>query len=278
MDIALIGYMNNYASMAEWVYDALIKNGHKVTKYDRLILPNIKSNHDLYFYIDCSEDYSPNIPKFEKPSVTWVMDTHMPGGIERSTNIARKCDLVISSNYNHGVKILEKFGIESHFIPITANVPTTKGKQTHDVTMIGNPNSNERLFLWDMLNKYFTSFTGIAKDQETYNAAMHGCKIVVNQPTEPWDIILNNRFFEGMVFGKLVLQKRLKCDEIERLGFKEGEHFVYWDSLNDLKEKIMYYLEHDKEREKIAKAGNVKVQGYTLDKQVEKIINLAKEL
>jgi len=92
----------------------------------------------------------------------------------------------------------------------------------------------------------------------------------VNQPTEPWDIITGIRFFEALGFGKLCLQKRIKTDELEKLGFIDGVDFVYWDNFEDLKTKIDYYLKNDHERQKISISGNKKVYKMSMTAQAAK--------
>ena len=44
-------------------------------------------------------------------------------------------------------------------------------------------------------------------------------------------------------------------DDLEKFGFVDGQHLVSFDSLEDLKDKIYYYLEHEDEREEIALNG-----------------------
>lgn len=240
MNIAIVGYINWYGSMAEWIFDGWEMNGHNVTKYDRKQLPNIPNTHDIYIFVDCSEDYSEKIPNINKPKIFWSMDSHMPGGIERSINIARKCDLVFSSNYEHGVKILEKFGIESFLLPVTYNPQLVDGKMDDevDIVMIGHANSPERNELWELIESITDSYHVGPASEEEYIYAMTHAKIVINQPTEPWDMILNNRFFEALAGEALLLQKRLKTDLIEKLGFNEGVDFHYWDNFDDLQIKI----------------------------------------
>ena len=42
---------------------------------------------------------------------------------------------------------------------------------------------------------------------------------------------------------------------MQELGFKDGKHLVIYRDMNDLRNKIKYYLKHEKEREAIAKNG-----------------------
>jgi hypothetical protein len=163
----------------------------------------------------------------------------MPGGADRSVNIARKCDLVFASNYEHGVKILEKFGIKAYLMPLTYSLDLltqSTPDRFHgpiDFVMIGNDNSSQRRELWSLMDKY-TSWHGRAETPTEYAEKMRSTQVVINQPTEPWDMILNNRFFEALGFEKVLFQKRLKTDLIEKLGFKDGKDFYYWSDLEEL--------------------------------------------
>ena len=64
---------------------------------------------------------------------------------------------------------------------------------------------------------------------------------------------LSMKYTEAMACGALVLAD--EPEDLDIQGFKNGEHLVIYDNLKDLKSKIQYYLKHDIEREKIAKAG-----------------------
>jgi len=64
---------------------------------------------------------------------------------------------------------------------------------------------------------------------------------------------LNMKYYEILACGVFLL-----CQEpvnYEEQGFEEGKHFVVWNNLEDLEEKIWYYLKHENEREEIAKNG-----------------------
>lgn len=280
MNIAIIGYVGWYGSMAEWVARGFKSNGYKVTTYDRKEVDSMRHDHDLYLFVDCSEDYSERIPKLEKPKVFWSMDAHMDGGISRSVNIARKCDLVFSSNYEHGVKLLEKFGIKSFLLPITYDDTLTNNDSFGmdiEVAMIGHANSPERLKLWEILNREFKAFTGKAETVDQYISVMNSAKVIINQPTEPWDIILNNRFFEALGFGKLLFQKRLKTDLIEKMGFNEFEGFVYWDNLTDFEYEVVPMIKKylaDPESFEGIDIGKRKVERYSMKEQVNKMMSI----
>lgn len=290
MKIALVGYFETqfYGSMAKWVSNAFSLNGHEVIEIDRknIVIPE---DTDIVFFEDCSEDFSANIPdNIKQPKVCWLLDIHMPLGTERSVNIARKCDLVFCMNMEYGVKLLEKFGIKSYWMPSTYDETLTNyylrnpfGKMNElrnkpKVCMIGHPNSPERLKLWEIIKEYDEyAVTGKIETEKQYVEAMNSCSIVINQPTEPWDIITGIRFFEALGFGKLCLQKKIRTNELEKLGFEDGKDFIYWYNFDDLKEKLEYWTkpgrQNTKEYKAIVESGHKKVQKMSMTAQAAKI-------
>jgi spore maturation protein CgeB len=275
--IALIGqkFPEWYGSMFSWVCKAFELNGYKFDTYDR---NNATSNkvYDLALYIDCSEDFSSEMNIKADVSACWLMDSHMPMGLMRASNIAKKCQLVVSSNKEYGVDLLAKIGIESKLLPITYVIDGLYDKDKYDVTMIGHGNSQARLDLWKMLSSY-NSRVGVCNTLDDYKEAFN-TKIVVNQPTEPFDVILNNRFFEALGNKKLLLQKKLKTNLIEDLGFVGGEDFLYWHDFDELKGLIDYYLKNTEAIDIVAEKGFTKVQKYHLKYQVVQLMKWVKLL
>ena len=66
---------------------------------------------------------------------------------------------------------------------------------------------------------------------------------------------LSMRYTETLACGGFLLADRPK--DLDRLGFVDGKHLVIYDGLDDFKDKVIYYLkpENEKEREEIAKNG-----------------------
>jgi len=59
--------------------------------------------------------------------------------------------------------------------------------------------------------------------------------------------------------------------------FEDGKHLVIFNSKQDAKDKINYYLEHEAEREQIAEQGFHKVQKYNRDNFAQQIIDIAQQ-
>lgn len=60
--------------------------------------------------------------------------------------------------------------------------------------------------------------------------------------------------------------------------FPEGEAGAYFDDVDDLVEKINYYLEHSQKREKIAAAARNVVQDHTYERRAKEILSVANGL
>lgn len=91
---------------------------------------------------------------------------------------------------------------------------------------------------------------------EQLEAILVASKIVLNITRTPFygaETGINHRIFEAMSLGCFVLTDH--CDEITEL-FEIGEEIETFKGINDLKQKVDYYLHHDDERERIAQLGH----------------------
>jgi hypothetical protein len=85
---------------------------------------------------------------------------------------------------------------------------------------------------------------------------------------------VGTRFFEIIGSGGFTLMNRLKSySGIEMLA-QDGIHYVsYDDTYADFEKKLRYYLAHDEEREKIAKAGHAHfLENHTYTERLSRIL------
>ena len=64
---------------------------------------------------------------------------------------------------------------------------------------------------------------------------------------------LSIKYYETMACGSFLLAD--KPEDFDELGYVDGRHLVLYNDLNDLKDKIYFYLKNGKTREKIALQG-----------------------
>jgi glycosyltransferase involved in cell wall biosynthesis len=93
--------------------------------------------------------------------------------------------------------------------------------------------------------------------------------------TEP-DVI-TARSFEIPAAGGFMLHERTQVAEEY---FEDGKECIFFDDLDDMIDKIRYYLDHDQERQAIALAGRKRCleSGYSTDVRSEVIIAKYHEL
>ena len=108
-----------------------------------------------------------------------------------------------------------------------------------------------------------------------YLQEIHAAKIGLNFRGGGWDTV---RLWELAAMGCFIISQRLNI-EINP-PFIDKEEIVYCkDDLSDLVELCEYYLEHDDERERIAKNARAKVEKYHTDvARATKVVDKIKEI
>ena len=86
------------------------------------------------------------------------------------------------------------------------------------------------------------------------------------------------RYTETMGCGGFLMAD--EPEDMQFLGYEDKKHFVVYDGMNDLRDKILYYMKHDAERNKIAKQGMKFVRkNHSCTKRVfEMLYTIEKEL
>lgn len=246
--------------------------------------------YDLHFWIDWGEDAmrsvinaDPIIPK-DAPLIYWASDTHL--GYDHRLGMAKQASLVFVAQKDC-VERFKQDGVEApiYWLPHSVepraycDIDDASGTRPYnfltkkyDVCFIGHVNSMNRI---EALDRLFKEFPNFYYGQKRFNdAAEKYCqsKVVFNVSMKNE---LNMRVFETLGSGSFLLTDR--CQNIEEI-FEDGKHLVLYDSLDDMVEKAKYYLEHDDEREAIAKAGYAKVmQSETIDHRLNFMLEKAIE-
>ena len=84
------------------------------------------------------------------------------------------------------------------------------------------------------------------------------------------------RYTETMACGGFLMAD--EPEDMGYLGYVNKRHFVIYNGLNDLKDKIRYYMRNDTEREKIAKQGMEFVREFhSCEKRVKVMLEILKK-
>ena len=102
-------------------------------------------------------------------------------------------------------------------------------------------------------------------------------KIVIAPLHPTTDKYWSNRVYNSLGFGAFMLHPY--CKELAE-EYEDGVHLVFYKTVEELEDKIDYYLPRPEEREEIAKAGFIKtIENYTYTHRFEKLLNsIVKEL
>src|SRR3990167_1587455 len=210
---------------------------------------------DFHFEADWGEDALYGILPYKpvpipSPNAFWHSDTHM--GYEWRLAKARKTDWNFCCQMR-AVEDFRKAGIQNvYFMPHAVEpmaYPCIPSIKKFDIVFVGHINDQTRI---DLLDRAFKEFDNFWYGQRRFDdAAEKFCqsKIVLNHSIRD-DI--NMRTFESMATGSFLLTSNIPT--LHEL-FKDGEHLVTYKNHDDMVDKARYYLLHDEEREKIAKAG-----------------------
>ncbi len=165
-------------------------------------------------------------------------------------------------------------------------------KRTMAQFYIGNKiSAMERVETFTMLAKHFDTYIYTASDTQNiphiHNMGtaktLSEMPIIFNQSRINLNITskiirtgLPLRIFDILSSGGFLISNYQ--EEIPEL-FEPGEELVVYTDLEELKYLVGYYLDHDRERERIAKQGFIKLRdNYTYEKQMEKMLALAFDL
>ena len=159
-----------------------------------------------------------------------------------------------------------------------------------DVAFIGKPNTPERAQLMQVLAKEFDlklwgsgwekyGLRPAATDvySAEYRQICAGSKIMLGWNIDPTiELYFSNRTWYTLGCGGFLLTAYSPA--LEEI-FGRGKELDWFESIEECCDKIRYYLQHDQERRKIARAGyELAHREYSYDKMVNRIIADVKKL
>lgn len=184
----------------------------------------------------------------------------------------------------------KKYNINSFYWQIGyEEVKDSPAPREHfDVVYLANCYSDKRTELGNMLRSLANVKTGLyghwpewlnPNGENVYNFQAganiyRSSKLAISDSQWPMATgFVSNRLFQAMDAGVLLLQQEFD-GLTELLGLKDGEHLVTWSTMDDLQDKIRYWLEHDDERVEVMRRGQQYVRtNHSFDTRVEELMN-----
>ncbi|MBI5409986.1 MAG: glycosyltransferase [Nitrospirae bacterium] len=237
---------------------------------------------DIFLWIDQHRENIPaNLEYLECPKVALFGDTHL-GDITSRLQYALNYDYVFVMFNKQHIERFKESGCQRVFWSPAACDPDIHCKipadKIYPVSFVGSTHPYlhlDRVRILDLLKKNNIDIHIDSKLLQDMSLIFSRSKIVFNKNIAE---DLNQRVFEVLGTGSLLLTNRLSRDTGMEDLFKDRHHLVLYDNEQELVELIHYYLEHEDEREKIALAGYKEaLSKHTYDKRVEEIIRVVSE-
>ena len=262
---------------------ALRNMGHEVIHFTTEDTKDLETygKFDLYLWVDHGEDGLPipykQIEKLPSPSVYIPCDTHITEkGRDYRFNKALNFDYVFFNQKRGMDEYLEThpekkdttFWLPCAVEPLAyPNTPVAIKK--YDVGFVGFVTFEKRALALDRMFKEFPNFWFGQKLFEEAAEIYRKSRIIFSSAAVD-DIQM--RTFEGTATGSFLLTEWVPhLDEL----FEDGKHLVTYKTLDEAVEKAKYYLEHESERETIAKAGmEHTLANHTYEVRAKKILSI----
>lgn len=214
------------------------------------------------------------------PTCSWLFDLYFDLPIDRAWRLRAKdapfnCDVIYTTDGGHHKQFAE-LGITSK--TLRQGIHESEAilydrEKTYDVIFVGGDGFKTRVeMLEGLANRYGKKFErfGDTPDNIVRNLPLNelyaSTKVVVGD-SQPSPHYWSNRLYETLGRGGFLLHPKTEGIKDE---FTDGVHLVLYErgDLQDLYDKIDYYLTHDEEREKIRRAGFEHVKkNYTYKKR-----------
>lgn len=285
---------------------------HQLEKYKAMEIKRLRPDgdyeregkFDLYFHVDYGEDAIKDMLPYKlapciNPSVYVASDTHLDGGyrlqhaLEHTWSFFNQRQALDEFIKLHPERKDTAFWLPHAFEPECYRPGVWDGqkwidavpKKKWDVCFIGhlqetnNYNNMNRVDFMDRMFKEFPNFYyGSRNPMSPGHCLFDDAAYKYNQSKIVLNITIkddhpNMRDMEVLGTGSFLLTNWTpSLDEV----FKDGVHLVTFKTYDEAVEKAKYYLEHEDERDKIARQGYEESKKHTYAKRIEEIFEKIK--
>ncbi len=238
----------------------------------------INANFDLYLRIDHG-DYKYDLPASLHPAAFLAIDTHLKKPYKKILRQAKHYDFVFAAQKEGAQKLTKVLRKKVEWIAhacdpkIHRKLNLEKKYAVGFVGSYGGRGSEREELLLEVKSQFPSSFIGGAlhtQIAEIYSSSRIGINYSLNND-------INMRMFEILSCGTMLITSKIKENGFAEL-FKEGLHLVTYETKKELMVLIDYYLRHDEERERIARAGYELVKSrHTYKHRLRKIFDVIKQ-
>lgn len=287
-----IAYIGKFKKLwdEEYIAQSFEELGHEVVRIDETsdditgqILES-KPDFVLFAKLNTREALTiiTNMKMHGIPTICWLFDLYFDYTRENQVGILPcfKAQVVITTDNGHHDRWLDK-GINHFCVRQGIYKPecyTLKANKEYDLVFIGsdNPSNKERNEILNKLDKDFT-LTWIGKKDTNEARSTKLNEIFAKSKVIVGDSVYSPHYWSNRIVETLGRGGFLIHREVEGLK-EEYPYLVTYTDYEDLKSKISYYIEHDKEREEIIQKNFEWVRdNYTCDKKCSQVIKIYEE-
>ena len=229
-----------------------------------------------YDYLLNLENYEMNwLPNFEKIKgpikIQWVIDLHVQNPLVYIP-VSRSMDIILHSTKSLMEKYKKLFPTKKHiWFPNGYDDRYLNNKQMErrkNMIFVGNVCNRRDLLFYvkDKCNMACYNITG-----EQMINMINSAKINFNKSVS---VDVNYRNFETLGCGACLLTNHL--DELEELGFKDGENCYMYKTKEEILEKYNLAMT-DNNWEKVAKNGELFAKKHTYTERVKQLVEILKK-
>jgi len=237
-----------------------------------------KPKTDIVLFMDWGRFDSPLLNK-ELVDAFWVQESgDDPQNFDRNSPKASRFHLTLTPDYKcYNEYKMRGINVEwlTHFADTKIHYPR-EVEITH--VAVSSRGRGKQCPSIDYLVDYYGEDTIVNKnvwDPNGHSEFLCSGHMIIQESR--WKEI-TRRIFEGMACGKLVITDRLPFHTNIDSLLVENQDIIYYDSIEELASKVVYFQENPKERELIAQRGRQKVlNNHTQVQWVDKIIEKWKD-
>lgn len=230
---------------------------------------------DCFFVLEnySKKSWLPDLSKVNKLKLFWSIDSHLVKTRQRHISIVKNNKINITLNstsvYVKHYKSISKSIWLPNAYPVDL-IDCLDIHKEHDVGFCGNY-ANRKNFI-NKLNKQIQMKKDIFTIGQSMVKAINSYKIHFNKN---YSNDVNYRTFETLGCKTFLLTD--ETEDLQKL-FLIGKHLDTYNSFEDCKEKIKYYLNHPALLKSIAEEGYLHVQkNHTYDNRAKEIIKIIEE-
>ena len=268
--IAVINEFANEYTTARYFVEALEELGVPHRLYHPSEQQRIPKEFAIRLYIDDGTHYC-IYPDPDVIKILYIIDTHTR--IDLDLYLCRFADAVYCAQFN-AVALVKPICRHASWLPLGCSTKWHRSENTpflYDISFIGGVNDVKRGKYLNFLKERYAgrSFIGRA-DKSDIGKIYSGSRIAFNISSNN-DI--NMRFFEVLCSGALLITERVHNNGMEQLlqGIDKPV-CLFFDTLEEAAFLIDYYLEHEEEREAIAKRGRSFAESQTYVSRMKSIL------